>query len=72
MNISHLRARLRAITRIDTRNYFVRDGRPAGFEYEMVKWFAQSQGLEVEFLAADTDSQALAWLRELASERGAG
>ena len=40
----HKRGRLRAITRIDTRNYFVRDGRPAGFEYEMVKWFAQSQG----------------------------
>jgi membrane-bound lytic murein transglycosylase F len=57
------RGTLRVITRIDNPNYFVREGRPAGFEYELVQAFARAQGLDVEVLVADDDTQALQWLR---------
>ena len=59
---------LRAITRIDAQNYFVRNGRPAGFEYEMVELFAREHGLRVEYIVADTDSQMLEWLRSGAGD----
>ena len=58
------RGLLRAITRIDAQNYFVRNGRPAGFEYEMVELFARAHQLRVEYVVADTDQQMLAWLRD--------
>ncbi len=54
---------LRAITRIDAQNYFVRNGRTAGFEYEMVELFAREHKLRVEYVVADTDQQMLEWLR---------
>ncbi|MCB1748364.1 MAG: transporter substrate-binding domain-containing protein [Gammaproteobacteria bacterium] len=54
---------LRIITRIDPHNYFVRGGRPAGFEYELVRQFARSRGLGLEFLVADSDQQITDWLR---------
>ena len=54
---------LRVITRVDPRNFFVRDGRQAGFEFELVRSFASDLGLSVEFLVADTDEQVLDWLR---------
>ena len=57
------RGLLRAITRIDAQNYFVRNGRPAGFEYEMVELFARAHRLRVEYMVADTDQQMLEWLR---------
>ena len=57
------RGLLRAITRIDAQNYFVRNGRPAGFEYEMVELFAREHKLRVEYVVADTDQQMLEWLR---------
>ncbi len=57
------RGLLRAITRIDAQNYFVRNGRPAGFEYEMVELFAREHRLRVEYVVADTDHQMLEWLR---------
>ena len=56
------RGLLRAITRIDAQNYFVRNGRPAGFEYEMVELFAREHNLRVEYVVADTDQQMLEWL----------
>ena len=55
---------LRAITRIDAQNYFVRNGRPAGFEYEMVELFARQHKLRVDYVVADTDQQMLEWLRD--------
>ena len=55
---------VRVITRIDPQNYFLKHGRPAGFEYELVRSFAQSSGLAVEFLVADSDRQTLQWLRD--------
>jgi membrane-bound lytic murein transglycosylase F len=54
---------LRIITRIDAHNYFVRNGRPAGFEYELVRQFARNRGLGLEFLVAESDQQATDWLR---------
>ena len=66
--VIHGRGTLRAITRIDPQNYFVRDGHPAGFEYEMVQWFARNHGLNVEFLIADSDQQMLEWLRSGAGD----
>ena len=62
------RGLLRAITRIDAQNYFVRKGRPAGFEYEMVELFAREHRLRVEYLVADNDQQMLEWLRSGAGD----
>ncbi|MBK8958066.1 MAG: transporter substrate-binding domain-containing protein [Proteobacteria bacterium] len=62
------RGLLRAITRIDAQNYFVRNGRPAGFEYEMVQLFAREHRLRVEYLVADSDQQMLEWLRSGAGD----
>ena len=62
------RGLLRAITRIDAQNYFVRNGRPAGFEYEMVELFAREHQLRVEYLVADNDQQMLEWLRSGAGD----
>ena len=62
------RGLLRAITRIDAQNYFVRNGRPAGFEYEMVELFAREHRLRVEYLVADNDQQMLEWLRSGAGD----
>lgn len=58
---------LRVITRVDPQNYFLRKGKPAGFEYELVERFARAQGLELEFLIGESDQEILNWLR-----RGAG
>lgn len=62
------RGLLRAITRIDAQNYFVRNGRPTGFEYEMVELFAREHRLRVEYLVADNDQQMLEWLRSGAGD----
>src|SRR5690606_31470614 len=44
---------LRVITRVDAGNYFIQDGQPAGFEYELVREFANRLGLNIEFLVAE-------------------
>ncbi len=59
---------LRVITRVDPQNYFLKRGRRAGFEYELVREFARDQGLAVEFLVADDDEQVLEWLRSGAGD----
>ena len=46
---------LRVITRMDPQNYFVRGGRHAGFEYELVRLFARQHRLGIEFLVGETD-----------------
>ncbi|MGR8921606.1 MAG: transglycosylase SLT domain-containing protein [Gammaproteobacteria bacterium] len=60
---AHERRVLRVITRIDAHNYFLERGRPAGFEYDLVRRFARGQGLGIEVLVAEDDAQALEWLR---------
>ncbi|MEQ8660797.1 MAG: transporter substrate-binding domain-containing protein, partial [Gammaproteobacteria bacterium] len=57
------RSVLRVVTRMDPQNYFVRDGRPAGFEYELMRLYARRHGLGVEFLVGESDQQILDWLR---------
>ena len=54
---------LRVITQIDPQNYFLERGHPAGFEYDLVRRFARGQGLGIEMLVAEDDTQALEWLR---------
>ena len=63
LDIIEKRHVLRVITRVDAGNYFIQDGQPAGFEYELVREFANRLGLNVEFLVAESDSQVLDWLR---------
>lgn len=55
---------LRVITRIDPHNYYLKNGRPTGFEHDMVRKFATARGLTPEFLIAESDEQALEWLRQ--------
>lgn len=64
-DLDRIRARhvLRVITRVDPRDYFLHRGRRAGFEYELVQKFARQAGLAVEFKVANSDAQALEWLR---------
>ena len=58
---------LRVITRFDGNNYFLQRGRPAGFELDLARRFAERHGLRLEVLVGRDDDQILRWLR-----RGAG
>ncbi|NNL99131.1 MAG: transporter substrate-binding domain-containing protein, partial [Gammaproteobacteria bacterium] len=53
---------LRVITRIDSQNYFLRNGKPAGFEHGLVRRLGRQLGLRVEFLVAESDEQMTEWL----------
>lgn len=53
---------LRVITRVDPGNYFVKDGRPAGYELELARAFAAQHGLRLEVLVGDTDEELVRWL----------
>lgn len=53
---------LRVITRVESGNYFIRDGRPSGFELEMASNFAKRHGLRLEVRVADSDERILEWL----------
>lgn len=53
---------IRIITQADPQNYFLRKGRPAGFELELVEQFARQHGLSTEILVANSSQQAVAWL----------
>lgn len=53
----------RVITRVDPQNYFLKRGKPAGFEYELVQLFTTQQGLGLEFLVADSEQHIVEWLR---------
>ena len=54
---------IRVITTLDPQNYFLHRGRPAGFEYEWVKRFAEEHGLSTEIIVAESPTQAISWLR---------
>lgn len=54
---------LRIVTRPDAQNYFIENGRPRGFEYELVQEFAQRHGLRVEVLVGRDTAQMLEWLK---------
>ena len=69
-DIEAIKARrvLRVITRVDPQNYFLKRGKRAGFEYELVQLFTAQQGLGLEFLVADSEQQIVEWLRSGAGD----
>lgn len=54
--------RLRIITRLDGHNYYLKRGRPAGFELGLARRFAKRHGLRLEVLVARDDEQIIEWL----------
>jgi len=62
---------LRVVTRNSAVNYFVWRGELLGFEYELAKRFADSLGLRLELVVADTRRELLAMLREGRADVGA-
>lgn len=60
-----IRARgvLRIVTRVDQPNYYVRNGKPSGYEYELAKAFAAAHDLRLEVLVARDDRQMVDWLK---------
>ncbi|MGE0385701.1 MAG: transporter substrate-binding domain-containing protein [Gammaproteobacteria bacterium] len=57
------RGTLRVVTRIAGDAYFLDNGRPAGFEYDLVSQFARRQGLRLKVIVVDTPAQMVAALR---------
>ncbi len=62
---------LRVVTRNSAVNYFVWRGQLLGFEYELAKRFADSLGLRLEVVVADTRRELLAMLRDGRADVGA-
>ncbi|MHC8441194.1 MAG: MltF family protein [Candidatus Eutrophobiaceae bacterium] len=56
---------LRIITNIEPAHYYLAKGRQRGYEYEMLKQFTQSKGLQLEVVLADS----LAAMKQLLAER---
>ncbi len=55
---------LRVVTRPDPNNYFLKNGKPVGFEYELLQRFAKKQGLWLDVIIAKNEEEMLRWLRE--------
>ncbi len=55
---------LRVITRPDPHNYFIRNGKPAGFEYELVQKFAEENHLRVKIVQAGDEAEMLELLEQ--------
>lgn len=55
---------LRVLTQPDPLSAYVLDGRPVGFEYEVLERFAQSQGLRLELVVPPTRADLQTWLRD--------
>ncbi len=53
---------LRVITRVDPGNYYLANGKPAGYELELARAFAAEHGLRLEVLVGRTDEQLVEWL----------
>ena len=53
---------LRVITRLDENNYFLKRGRPAGFELELARRFANRHGLRLDVLVGRDDDEIVNWL----------
>jgi len=63
-NEAKQQGRLRVITRLDGRNYFLKGGQPAGFELGLARRFAARHGLRLDVLVARDDDQIVQWLRD--------
>lgn len=58
---------LRVVTQPNGQSFYLRDGRPGGFEFELARHFAANLGVTPEFLLAESESQMLEWI-----DRGIG
>lgn len=55
---------LRVVTRPDPNNYFLENGRPVGFEYELLKRFAKQHKLWLDVIVAADEQEMIYWLKE--------
>ncbi len=55
---------LRMLTRNNAANYYIWNGQLMGFEYELVREFADRLGLELEIVVPPSNADLLPWLRE--------
>lgn len=55
--------RLRMITRNNAMTYFIHRGRQVGFEYELMKKFAKSQGLQLDIVIPDSHGEMMSYLQ---------
>ena len=58
------RRRLRMITRNNAMTYFIHRGRQVGFEYELIKEFADRHDLRLDIVIPDSHADLLAYLNE--------
>ncbi len=58
------RRRLRMITRNNAMTYFIHRGRQVGFEYELIKEFADRHDLRLDIVIPDSHAGLLAYLNE--------
>lgn len=58
------RGRLRLLTRSGPASYFVQGGEQRGFEFELVKRFADHHGLRLEVIVPPTRADLVPWLLE--------
>ncbi len=65
-DLPDLRARrfLRIITKPDPHNYFLKQGEPVGFAYELIRKYARQKKLRVQMLVASSDEEMLEWLEQ--------
>lgn len=56
------RRRLRMITRNNAETYFIHRGVQVGFEYELMKRFAEQQGLRLEIVIPPSHGDLIPWL----------
>jgi membrane-bound lytic murein transglycosylase F len=55
---------LRVLTRNTPASYFLHRGEQMGFEFELVRKFAESQGLRLQIVVPDKGDQLIPWLLE--------
>jgi len=58
------RRTLRMLTRNNAMTYFIHRGEQLGFEYEMLRRFADGQGLRLEIVIPPSHDDLIPWLRE--------
>lgn len=53
---------LRVITQPNGQSFYLRDGQPGGFEFELARHFAANLGVTPEFVLAESETEMLDWL----------
>lgn len=54
---------LRVAMQPDPHNYFLKNGKPAGFEYELLQRFARQQKLWLDIVIAKSEAEMIKWLK---------